>query len=97
MPTVEKRSDQEIFVLKGQWEDDPCWDIEDTEGFEAHREELLSYRKEREARWEQAYKARLEKRAESLGCPGNLDLAEYVEHLESRIKRITDRLEKIGV
>lgn len=94
---MEKRSQSEVFELKQQWKADPSWDIEDTEGFEAHHDELLAFRKECEAEWEQQDKTRLEKRAESLGCPGNLDLARYVENLESRIKRITDRLEQIGV
>ena len=97
METVEKRSQSEVFELKQQWKADPSWDIEDTEGFEAHHDELLAFRMECEAEWEQQDKTRLEKRAVSLGCPGNLDLARYVENLESRIKRITDRLEQIGV
>ena len=96
MATAEKRSQFEVFQLREQWKDDPSWDIEDTEGFEAHREELLVFRKDCETAWEQEEAARLEKRAESLGCPGNLDLARYVENLEYRIKRITDRLEQIG-
>ena len=41
----------EIDALKRSWERDPCWDIEDTEDFEEHREELLAYRKEKEAEW----------------------------------------------
>lgn len=35
-----KKSREEIEQLKTSWEFDPCWDIEDTEGFEAHRDEL---------------------------------------------------------
>ena len=31
---------------------DPCWDIEDTEGFEDHVEELLNFRRKSEAEWE---------------------------------------------
>lgn len=37
------RTDAEIADLKRQWKADPCWDIEDTEGFEAHRHELEAY------------------------------------------------------
>ena len=84
----------EINDLIESWKDDPSWDIEDTEGFEHHREELLVIRKEWEERWEKEHKDRLEERAERLGCPGNLKLARYVEGLEARIKRIMDRLEK---
>lgn len=39
-----KRSREEIDNLKLSWRSDPIWDIEDTEGFEAHREELLVFR-----------------------------------------------------
>jgi hypothetical protein len=34
--------------LKAQWLADPCWDIEYTEGFEEHRQELLIFRLETE-------------------------------------------------
>lgn len=39
----------ELDTLKKNWMQDPCWDIEDTEGFEAHRAELLAFRKQIEA------------------------------------------------
>ncbi|MFV0536799.1 MAG: hypothetical protein ACK5M3_05420 [Dysgonomonas sp.] len=42
------RAKADIEQLKRNWEKDPCWDIEYTEGFEANREELLAYRKEYE-------------------------------------------------
>lgn len=38
------KSREDIERLKQQWLDDPCWDIENTEGFDAHREELLEFR-----------------------------------------------------
>lgn len=34
--------------LKRDWLSDSSWDIEDTEGFEDHREELLAWRQEHE-------------------------------------------------
>lgn len=40
---------EEIQALKDNWRKDPCWDIEDTEGFEDHKDELLAYRLEVEA------------------------------------------------
>lgn len=45
------RSLAEIESLKRGWSDDPCWDIEGTEGFEEHREDLLAYRHQCEAEW----------------------------------------------
>jgi hypothetical protein len=41
-----RKTDTEIEELKAQWLADGCWDIEDTEGFEAHRTELYIWRLE---------------------------------------------------
>lgn len=38
------KSRAEIEALKENWLSDPCWDIEDTEGFEAHYGELYAFR-----------------------------------------------------
>lgn len=35
---------EKIENLKRDWSSDPCWDLEKTEGFEEHTEELLEYR-----------------------------------------------------
>jgi len=43
-----KKTDEEIQALKDNWCKDPIWDIEYTEGFEDHFEDLLAFRKERE-------------------------------------------------
>lgn len=43
------KTPQEIEDLKASWKRDPCWDIENTEGFEAHHDELLAFRKNHEA------------------------------------------------
>lgn len=40
----------EIAALKSSWYADGGWDLEDSEGFEAHRDELLAYRKQAERR-----------------------------------------------
>ena len=42
----------EIEALKRSWERDPTWDIEDTEGFEAYRDELLAFSQERKSYWQ---------------------------------------------
>jgi hypothetical protein len=52
------RTDAEIRVLKDVWQQDPTWDIEDTEGFEEHREALRE--------WRLAFEAELEEREEML-------------------------------
>ena len=42
---------QDIENLKEGWLKDPCWDIEETEGFKAHREELAAFHEEQRAIW----------------------------------------------
>ena len=87
MPTPE-----EIHDLKAQWCADPVWDLEDTEGFEAHRAELAAFAKQQIDLWDAQVEARLTTKAESLGCPGNLTLAGYVEALEARLCKIEAQL-----
>ncbi|MHC3995679.1 hypothetical protein ACXWTF_12715 [Thiomicrolovo sp. ZZH C-3] len=43
---------EKVDKLKSVWLADPCWDIDDTEGFEHYREELKAFREEQEAKWE---------------------------------------------
>lgn len=52
--TPPQRTAAELENLQAQWEADPCWDIEETEGFEAHYDELFDYRKQKSAEWERA-------------------------------------------
>lgn len=87
MPTPE-----EVHDLKAQWCGDPVWDLEDTEGFEAHRDELAAFAKQQMDLWDAQAEARLTAKAESLGCPGNLILAGYVEALEARLCKIEAQL-----
>ena len=61
---------EEIESLKASWSEDPCWDIEDTEGFEEHRAELLAYREKRGAEWAAETKAEHEAAIEKLIAPG---------------------------
>ena len=49
---------EEIEALKENWIKDPCWDIETTEGFEDHVEELLNFRRQTEAEWDANHAAR---------------------------------------
>ena len=43
---------EQVQKLKESWLKDPAWDIETTEGFENHVEELKKFRLECEARWD---------------------------------------------
>lgn len=68
-----KRTREEIEALKDDWLADGCWDIEDSIGFEEHREELLAFRKKIEKKREEAMEAeekRLDEEAEALGLKG---------------------------
>lgn len=85
----------EIAALKDNWRADACWDIEDTEGFEDHYDELLAYRKEWEARWEQRRYERLAEKAMQLGIPDNMKLAVYIENIEERIETLQREIYRI--
>ena len=58
-PIIEQLIREEVGRLKAQWAADPCWDIEDTEGFEEHKEELHEYRLAMEAKWDAESKQKL--------------------------------------
>lgn len=73
-----------IDELKRQWNADPCWDIERSEGFEAHYAELLQYRLDTEHEWQERERKRKQFRAEALGC--SVELIGYLEGLEARIR-----------
>ena len=57
---------EQIEKLKADWRNDPCWDIEDTKGFEDHKEELLAYRKQVEAEREEKARKRADERAKKM-------------------------------
>ncbi len=77
----------EIETLKAGWLRDPCWDIETTETFEAHRDELLAFRQAAEAGWKaerEAREAALDAEADQLGVRGLLRLVRRLEEQQRR-------------
>lgn len=48
----------EVENLKIEWEKDPQWEIEETEGFEDYRDELTAFRFEKEAEWQKRAETR---------------------------------------
>ena len=88
MPTL-----AEIVALKNSWLDDPCWNIEETEGFEAHYDQLLAFRKDWESKWEQSRHAEYETHAIELGTT-NITLAAYLLYLEERIANLEEKESK---
>lgn len=81
-----------IQGLKDAWVNDPCWDIEDSEGFYNHREELLDFRKKQEQIWDMESNQPLQAKAEKLGVPGNVVLAKYISILEQRLLELENKL-----
>lgn len=78
---------KEVESLKAGWLRDPCWDVEGTEGFEKHEEELLAFRREAEARWTAKAaerEAALDAQADQLGVRGLLRLVRQGETLQAR-------------
>jgi hypothetical protein len=47
------KSREEIENLKRDWEKDPCYDIEDADGFEEHREELIQFSQKKQIEWKE--------------------------------------------
>jgi len=82
----EPRAAAEIADLKRQWQADPCWDIEDTEGFEYHYMELRRWREalEDEARVKEIN--RVTTRAAHLGF--SYDQMRFLEGMERKISAL---------
>lgn len=59
---------EEVENLKSNWHNDPCWDIENTEGFEEYKDELKAYSEESIKQWDKQ-KEEHQKELESIICP----------------------------
>lgn len=79
----ETKTPEEIQALKDSWLRDPIWDIEDTEGFEAHREELLAFHKEQDAICEKRAEESRLKRAEEVKRETGVDDIELAQVLST--------------
>ena len=86
------KTKEEVENLKFQWTQDAIWDLEITEGFEEHHQELLSYRLEKEKQWHDDYEKRIEHRAVELGISGDIVLLEYILNLEARIRKLEEKI-----
>lgn len=96
MNTLETKTREEIEALKRDWKNDPDWDIEDTAGFEAYRDELKAFSDKCEAEWEKADEERqaredkeLEEELERIGLIGMLKV---INALESRLEEAEARI-----
>ena len=61
-----KKTTEELDALKSNWAHDPCWDIEDTPGFEDHKEELIAWRKDQKRKHAIARKVHEENRFQNV-------------------------------
>lgn len=85
------KTEKEIEDLKANWKNDPCWDIEDTDGFEEHHAELLEWRVEYEKKWTDREAARIETLATLWKCsPELVKKIEMLEHHIETLKREID-------
>lgn len=90
-------TEEQLNKLISQWKADPCWDLEDSEGFEEHYEYLRNTRLNIEYQWNAERLAQLDDKARAIGVPGNRTLAEYVNSLEQRIVALENKLDEHGV
>lgn len=89
---------QAVEKLKKDWVSDDIWDLEDTEGFEAYRDELKAFSDAQKAVWraeremaKAAEEKRLEREASKLGCS-----VAVVRLLEAQTRRIEVQERKLG-
>jgi len=82
----EPRTEAEIAELKRNWTNDPCWDIEDTEGFEYHYMELRRWREALEDERRVQEINRITTRGAHLGF--TYDQMRFMEGLERQIKAL---------
>lgn len=78
---------EQIEQLKANWKSDPCWDIQDTEGFEEHRQELVDFATAVHNEWKRMEDERKAAKCEKLGGIST-ELLDYIEFLEFKINRL---------
>lgn len=87
------KTEEELNELKSAWLFDPIWDIEDTEGFEDHTEELKAFRIKRREEQDAAENARIADRCAFLGI--GPELLEYIEGLKYQIERLAEAISRM--
>lgn len=86
------KSREEVELLKAEWLEDPCWDIETTGGCEDYKDELLAFRMEVENQRRQARRLEFGMFADKIGLRENWALAAYIERLEDRIAKLEEKM-----
>lgn len=80
----------DVEDLKSQWVADPIWDIESTEGFEEHYDELVAFREAKQIEWDRLRSEKIQGIAEKLNC--SPELVVFIDGLIGRIDRLEERL-----
>jgi hypothetical protein len=97
--TVTPATRDDVIKLKEDWMRDPCFDLDGIPGFEAYDEELRAFQTAQEQQWKATYEAkraaRIGKLAVQLGCADNLQLAAYVDGLNSQLDALRERIETL--
>jgi hypothetical protein len=89
----EPRTADEIAELKRNWTNDPCWDIEDTEGFEYHYMELRRWREALEDQRRVNEINRVTTRGAHLGF--TYDQMRFMENLERQIRTLRQEIDAL--
>lgn len=71
-----------VEKLKADWENDPCFDLVEIEGFECYQEELAAFQRQKEEEWKHRHEKALQKKADRLSV--SLEVAGKIEALEAR-------------
>lgn len=77
------KTNEEVQALKENWVKDPHWDIEDTEGFEDHKEELIAFRKEQEIEWQTRAEEARRRRANVVSIETGITDFAIQQHIET--------------
>lgn len=84
------RTKEELRILKAQWKLDPCWDIENTEGFGCHYQELLEFRRDQEKQWLDEINEIRSARAEKYKI--SPELSDLIGYMLDRISKLEAKL-----
>ena len=84
---------EELERPMAEWLADPCYDLEDADGFEEHRDELRRYREETTAAFKRKREEILRERAAELGC--TVALCEELERMQRAIEGLQDRVREL--
>lgn len=96
--SVTKITREDVEKLKAGWAEDPMWDLEDTEGFEAYHDELKAFSDAKKAEWEarreeqeRKHAVDIQKKADRLEC--SFGVAQYLTGLEDQIRHLQDQVD----